>query len=104
MIVARHYTYSDIDGDHWPDTPLGSALYYSLDYFPWSQCENDLVVDVDWGIPEGIEATDDFLENGKAFIKLTPLKRGSFKIVANIHSKEGSKTQTKTVNMVLRVY
>lgn len=104
MIITRSYVYSDIDGDHWPDTPLGSELYYSLDYLPWASCENDTFVEVEWIVPKGLEGLDSFEEDGQAFIKLKTIKRGSFRVVANLKTKEGSATQIKTVNMILRVY
>lgn len=107
-MIALDYSYKDTDGDHWPDTNLGSNLYYSIEFSEYLSSENETLVEISWEVDEGLESSSEFNSGSEAYIKLKPLKRGTFKVKCFINTSETGEndtvyTQTKTVEMMLKV-
>lgn len=97
-----HY-YTDIDGDHFPDTELGSELYYTLNYACWLSKEQDDVATVVWS--SNLPILDEYNEDGLAHVKVRADKRGTHTLKCTIGTSDSdSREQLKVVNMLLKVY
>jgi hypothetical protein len=103
-MIPKDYVYTDIDGCHWPDTKLGSSMFYSIEYSQWLSDENDSFVSASWEIPEGVTGSEAYESGGEAFIKITADTRGSHKIKMNLTTSESGYVQTQVVEMILKVY
>lgn len=82
------YSYTDLDGEHWPDVSLGSKEFYCIEFAEKLSKENDTLVEIEWVIPEGVIATEDFHSGSEAYVNLAPQKRGTFEILCNISLTE----------------
>jgi hypothetical protein len=103
-MFIRKFNYNDIDGNHWPDADVGDELYYAIDFSCWLNNEADTIDSVVWAIPEGIEATDEYIDGTEAVIKLKTSGYGSFKVLCKMTSIDNGKAQTNAVPMVLKVF
>jgi len=105
---VKKFTYTDIDGDHFPDTSLGSDLYYGLDFTCWLEEETDTIVSTTWTIPAGVESDDDFMQGNVGNIKLRPTQVGSHVINCLLVSEETLNAvtlqQTKSIDTVLKCF
>jgi hypothetical protein len=105
---VKRFAYTDIDGDHFPDTTLGSDLYYGLDFTCWLESEEDTIVSATWYVPDGIESDDDFLQGKVGTIKLRPTRAGSYVINCELVSEETvnevTLQQTKSIDTVLKCF
>lgn len=102
--MYKDYPYKDIDGNHWPDAPLGSDLFYSIDYSTWIVEEGDVLVSATWELPSGVTGTEAHEASGQAYIKIKAEERGSHHIKCTLTTTENGYNQNKVVNMVLKVY
>lgn len=102
-----NYPYVDTDGDHWPDAIVGDAQFYAVNFEQWISAENETLVTIDWSVPAGVEASDDFHTGVEAYVKLAPKQRGTFEILCQLNTTETANdieyTGTKTIRVFLKV-
>lgn len=101
--MLKDYFYTSYDGNHFPDAPKGSNLYYSIDITSWLNVENDSLVSVEWSFPKQITSEENFLVGMEATIKLLTNYSGTFRITCKITSVENGKEQVVAVPMMLTV-
>ena len=100
----KKFPYTDAKGQHWPDTTVGSELYYSIDFTAWLATEGDSLTSVEWYLPLGLSSDDEFLVADEAQIIISADKAGSYKVKCTITSEDNGKSQTQIVSMILVVY
>lgn len=103
-MIQRKYSYTGIDGNHWPDAESGDDLYYSIDFSCWLTAELDSLVSVSWAISAGITSSNDFVVDTEASIKIFSPTPGSFRAVCTIVSQDNGVEQSNTVPMILKVF
>tara|TARA_Y100001963_G_scaffold128140_1_gene182149 strand:- start:3000 stop:3326 length:327 start_codon:yes stop_codon:yes gene_type:complete len=104
----KTYAYTGMDGNHFPDCYLGSEEFYSIDFSDFLNIENETLVEVEWIIPEYVNASEDFHSGTEAYVKLSPQKRGTHTIKCKISLTETDingivRDQQKLVVMQLKV-
>lgn len=102
--MVKDYYYKDIDGDHFPDTVVGSELYYTVDASCWLTQENDTITGATWEVGAGITLLDNFIQGTLLQVKLGALKVGSHSAVLTLTTTDNGNNQTKKVPMILKVY
>lgn len=102
--IAKKYSYTDIDGLHWPDANVGDNLFYSIDFACWLNEEDELISSVNWIVPEGVTSDQELVTGSIGHIKIETLQTGSFKIVCNLGTTELGLSQNNAIPMVIKVY
>lgn len=89
---------------YWPDTCVGSELYYGFNWATWLTNEGDTFVSMTWdSLPTGLTTTDDYDADNESFIKIVAGTAGGYEITGSMASIEAGKTQLKTVKAHLTV-
>lgn len=104
-MVVHQQCYIGEDGYHFPDTFLGSALYYSLDLTDWFASIGGSCASVEWSTEDFIDLADEYKYDSVAFVKLITKRRGTFKVQATIRvTNSYGRSQTNVIPINLRVY
>ena len=104
MSQLRNFTYEDIDGIHWSDTPKGSELIYAINFGDWLFIENDMKVSASYKLPEELVSTLEVEDDYTGYIKIRADKVGSHKVECTLVSTENNISQTKVIPIILKVY
>lgn len=102
--IPKKYSYTDIDGLHWPDANVGDNLFYSIDFNCWLHEESETITSVNWIIPEGVESEQDLVTDNIGHVKIETPNIGSYKIVCELGTTELGLDQVNAIPMIIKVY
>ena len=101
MIIA---SYKDCRGDcHWPQTNIGSAKFYGVDWGEYLAHENDTITAENWIVPGGLTGSDESQVMNQARIKLAANTVGEYEVSCKINTVEAGDTQIHIQKMNLEV-
>ena len=105
MSLHREFHYTDLDGNHLPDTYKGSELYYEVSFSDWVTLGSNQVMAFTVNVQGiGIAITDHFHdEDGILYVKIRADYIGVHKINIAMKYSDGTYDLVKTANYVLRV-
>lgn len=105
-MIVHQQCYLAQDGYHFPDTFLGSELYYSIDTAAWlDNVDGRVITDTAWTTSDNITISDSYNEGSVLFVKLLTLQRGTFKVTCTLQIQDPStRTQKKVIPINLKVY
>lgn len=101
--MNKNYNYTDVGGEHFPDTEVGSNLFYSIDIDCWIVSEAAKIDSVVWSTGTGLVIGDSFINGTTANVKLEAIQVGTFSVTCTITSSDGPYSQTKNVVLLLKV-
>lgn len=100
----KDFYYSDVGGDHFPDTVIGSELLYTVNATCWLANENDSIVSAVWNAGAGLTILDSFIQEQYLVVKVRANSIGTHSLKCDLSTVEGSNTQLKVIPLLLKVY